>query len=201
MERYGPLTGGLNAYDVIDARRLSDDAGRVSDDGEPRALQIALHLLGLTHGVSHKPEELAVALLHALSIRVVHHLRRTMDLENAVLGRSCVVGNLHGALSAFGRDSLERACHDADAVLEEGAVGGVVDVALDHGRVGAEFVALRDALGPRLLDNALVNGARSFVTEHGERAAEGCVVGDGVLIESSEASIDEAAAKLPLELA
>jgi len=84
-------------HELIELCSLEKYARDSSDDGKLTALQIALHLLCLSHDVTHEPEELAVALLHPLLVGLGRLLGSALDLEHTMLRGSRVIGDLHGA--------------------------------------------------------------------------------------------------------
>ena len=90
---------------------------------------------------------------------------------------------------------LERPREDANAVAQQGAVGGVVHVAFDHRRIGAQFIAVRHAFLYGQADYALMNLFRHGGTQQRKAAAEGGEIGRNLGVEVGEATVHQVAAQ------
>jgi len=154
----------------------------------------------LPHHASSQAQQLAIALLHALSTPLRQGLRRAADLQQAMLHRASVIHHLQGTRLAFGRHAFQRAAEHANAVPQKRAVTGIVHIAFHDRGVDANFVSRGRALLARQSHHTVMNLLGSLRTQHREQPAEGAVGGRGLGVKACEAAVDQVAAQFAIEL-
>jgi len=117
-----------------------------------------------------------------------------------MLHRASVIHHFHGTRLALRRHALQRAAEHANAVPQKRAVTGVVYVAFDDCGVDANFVSRGRALLPRQSHHAVMNLLGELRTQHREQLAERAVAGCDFGVEAREATVDQVAAQLAIEI-
>jgi hypothetical protein len=167
-----------------------------------RACRDVLHgAVGLPYhrsGVSHElPVERAHARLHQILARPPAQLH---DREDSAGHAPRPIAQRHDAVGHCGAEPLQRPGQHADAIRQEGAVGRIVDVRLDHGRVDAQPPPAHDA--PLAGDHHQARQKRlqrRAVEDLGE-PDQGLRVGDAFALDAAEGSVDEVGPDLALAL-
>src|SRR5262249_42508119 len=96
-------------------------------------------------------------------------------------------------------DLLHDTGQDADAVAEQAAIGGIVNVRLHHRRVDAHFAAPHYVLFPRNAHGSLVDLLDDLWSERHAPAAHGLGIGHLGKANAGEIAVHEIGAHFPLE--
>src|SRR6266446_1464824 len=109
--------------------------------------------------------------------------------------------HLQGSVLTLGGDALQTAAEHSDTVAQKRAVGGIVNIALHDGSVGAKFASLRYTLLTRQAHHPPMNLFGDLRTQQREGSTEGSEIGCGFGIEAGETPVHQVAAQFPFQIA
>ena len=112
-----------------------------------------------------------------------------------------VMHHFQRATFTLGGNTLQAAAEHTDAVAQERAVGWVVNITFDHGRVGPKFAPPRYPLLARQAHHPLMNLFGDLRTQQREGSTEDRVIGRSLGIEAGEAAVHQVAAQFPFQIA
>lgn len=116
---------------------------------------------------------------------------QSLGARSAIPERLCPGCLAHALGDESLRPSHQPAYEPHPIVGDEGIVGGMVDVGLDHGRVGPEFPSSADLERPCQLHRTIVESSKGWRTDRIRPTDEGGVVGGALQVQAAELPQDD----------